>query len=760
LNGLYDPLESATDVGIINYSISDSELIEDGIYDPYELDADGDGCNDSREESINDPDDDGMVGSTIPTVTDDGLVSSHLYGPAANNFWQNATLIKCIDISGVVFEDINYGGGIGRDYISADLSAQLSSWSPDDIALENVIVELYSSDGTYVGNTTTDASGRYNFVDAGTGTHFVRMVNSSALSNRASNGTAQSTIPVQTFRNNGTSSFSNEVGGNDPSKQDAPPNTTDADLSALTSAIMTTQSVSNVSVETVDLTGVDFGLNYDVIVNTNDGGQGSLRQFIINSNELENSNLDQEDNPTSGVNFNKPLGTETSIFKIPTPSVQNIVNTTTYPNITDEFTHISGYTQEGSTQGDIASRVINVEISSSTNLIDALVIDADNTTISGLSVYNYRSGIIGNTAHSDGFIWGNYIGVRADGITPQGNSTNGISLQNFTNSHLGTNGDGANDANEGNIISDNSQGIVIRNASDIWVSGNIIGLDKNGNAPIGNSFNGVFIRDAVGPNIVGFNGALATADHALYRNIISANGNDGIRLLNSDNQLLSGNYLGTDITGMQARGNRNFGIQLQGSSSNNKIGVDGDGSEDLYERNVISANGSGIRMQSGGTGNNNVIAGNFIGTDISGSGVLGNSVNGIDITGSFNNNIIGTNADNLSDALERNVISSNGGDGIRLFNTTNNLIAGNFIGVGSDGLIPLGNNLRGIFIVGASSSNIVGYHPTMINTDELVVGNFIKNNTQKGIALSDTGTENRISRNQISNNGDLGIDLG
>ena len=77
--------------------------------------------------------------------------------------------------------------------------------------------------------------------------------------------------------------------------------------------------VGNVVIGSTDLNGVDFGVNFDVIVNTNDSGQGSFRQFIINSNELSNSNLDQEDDPTSGVNFSKPLGIETSIFMMPTP---------------------------------------------------------------------------------------------------------------------------------------------------------------------------------------------------------------------------------------------------------------------------------------------------------------------------------------------------------------------------------------------------------------------------------------------------------
>ncbi len=36
---------------------------------------------------------------------------------------------------------------------------------------------------------------------------------------------------------------------------------------------------------------VNFGFNFDTIVNVNDSGQGSLRQYILNSNALDNTGL-------------------------------------------------------------------------------------------------------------------------------------------------------------------------------------------------------------------------------------------------------------------------------------------------------------------------------------------------------------------------------------------------------------------------------------------------------------------------------------
>ena len=224
---------------------------------------------------------------------------------------------------------------------------------------------------------------------------------------------------------------------------------------------------------------------------------------------------------------------------------------------------------------------------------------------------------MGRPNHLATHIWGNYIGTRTDGINGRGDSSNAINLDRYSDSFIGTNSDGSDDINEGNLISDNNQGVQLRRVSNILIAGNIIGLDKLGSAPLGNDFNGVFIRDALGRNVVGFNGAMYSQPSDVYRNIISSNGNDAVRLFNSDNQIIANNYLGTDISGTLARGNTNFGIQLQGSSSDNILGTDADGNGDVLERNIISANGTGIRLQVGGTGSNNVIAGNYIGTDLS-----------------------------------------------------------------------------------------------------------------------------------------------
>src|SRR6185295_18905542 len=84
-------------------------------------------------------------------------------------------------------------------------------------------------------------------------------------------------------------------------------------------ATTTAQSMSAVLLNASDINGVDFGYNFDVVVNTNDSGQGSLEQFIVNANGLGNEgSLAQAGSRRSlaGSNEALPSGKETSLFMI------------------------------------------------------------------------------------------------------------------------------------------------------------------------------------------------------------------------------------------------------------------------------------------------------------------------------------------------------------------------------------------------------------------------------------------------------------
>jgi parallel beta-helix repeat protein len=209
------------------------------------------------------------------------------------------------DISGTVFEDVNYGGGSGRSIATAGTSA---------VGRDGATVELYSSTGTYLQSTTTSGGGKYTFSGIPPGDYFVRVVNSTVTSSRP--GSVNTLLPVQTFRVNDSTGTPaddlNRVGGEKPAVADTGAAGTGAVLETIAtntkfsfktaggSAVAGGQaeSIAPVKLGVTNVTGIDFGYNFDTIVNTKDSGQGSLRQFIINSNALTNT------------------GNETSIFMI------------------------------------------------------------------------------------------------------------------------------------------------------------------------------------------------------------------------------------------------------------------------------------------------------------------------------------------------------------------------------------------------------------------------------------------------------------
>ncbi|MFK7809929.1 MAG: hypothetical protein AB8F74_19145 [Saprospiraceae bacterium] len=136
-NGLFDGVETAPDSDVINYTISDSETAPDGTYDPYELDADGDGCFDTEEESVSDSDSDGLAGTGVPSVDLSGRVSGITYADPPNNTWQNPSdLGPCsFDICTSInpFENNTYnvwhtGGGGGLDFNQVQTSGPLAGY--------------------------------------------------------------------------------------------------------------------------------------------------------------------------------------------------------------------------------------------------------------------------------------------------------------------------------------------------------------------------------------------------------------------------------------------------------------------------------------------------------------------------------------------------------------------------------------------------------------------------------------------------------
>jgi hypothetical protein len=225
-----------------------------------------------------------------------------------------------------------------------------------------------------------------------------------------------------------------------------------------------------------------------------------------------------------------------------------------------------------------------------------------------------------------------------------------------------------------------------------------------------------------------------------------------IALTGGGNNLVDGNYIGTDVSGLNPQpAPPNGAIESQGilidSSLNNTIG-----GTTAAARNIISGNRHvGVLIERSGrsTPTGNLVQGNYIGLNASGNAAFGNGVNGVVFLAGANNVIGGTVAG------ARNVISGNAGPGVALggFSTTiGNLVQGNFIGTNVAGTAALGVQGSGVIVGGIlerSSELIIATRNTIGGTT-VAARNIISGNMGSGVELINTGTyENNVQGNYI-----------
>lgn len=452
--------------------------------------------------------------------------------------------------------------------------------------------------------------------------------------------------------------------------------------------------------------------------------------------------VDNGDNatPTSGslraaiIASNASVGvTDLIDFDIAGAGLHTISPPSALPAITDPVV-IDGYVDHGdgaskntNPVGQGLNTVLTIELdgTSAGAGVSGLTLTAGNNTIRGLVINRFTStGIAVNSATN--LIEGNFIGTNVAGTAALGNGSQGIRVDSKSDNTIGGTTPAAR-----NLISGNNEGIEIRGAGAdrTIVRGNLIGTNAAGTGALGNVTNGVRIPDGIG-NIVG-----GTASGA--RNVISGNGEIGVAINSSDptGTLVQGNFIGTEVTGTADLGNTLDGVKINGAS-NNTIGGTASGAG-----NVISGNdGDGVWiLGSGSTGN--LVQGNYIGTDVTGTLDLGNTFNGTRIQDAPTNTIGGT----VSGA--RNIISGNDENGSSIIgaSATGNLVQGNFIGTDVNGTADLGNIENGVVLYNAPNNKIGGG-----NAGE---GNVISGNGGNGVYISGaTAQNNTISQNLIGRN--------
>jgi hypothetical protein len=255
----------------------------------------------------------------------------------------------------------------------------------------------------------------------------------------------------------------------------------------------------------------------------------------------------------------------------------------------------------------------------------------------------------------------------------------------------------------------NVAGVTITGGSGNWVENDIIGINASGS--VGGAGT---LRNRVGVSIQSSDG------NYVYNNVISGNiDGDGVMVDGTGNNVLA-NLIGTGSLGLQA--------------APNLVGVDMvSGSGNAIQSNLISGNDdTGVIVVSAG----NLVTGNMIGTDTTGTRAVANAHDGVDLIVTA----IGT-------LVESNLISGNGGHGI-VVDGASNQIKGNRIGTDSAGVSALPNFANGILLRIKAINNLVSF-------------NTIAFNGRIGVAVTgDASVGNVITGNSIFANAALGIDLG
>ncbi|MFH0878892.1 MAG: right-handed parallel beta-helix repeat-containing protein [Lentisphaerota bacterium] len=387
-----------------------------------------------------------------------------------------------------------------------------------------------------------------------------------------------------------------------------------------------------------------------------------------------------------------------------------------------------------STNNRIAGNYIGTDLSGTvawSNLNFGVIISVGQRNIIGGTnawernlISGNQTGVILDNA-SRNTILGNYIGTDASGSNALGN-LNGVCVTGSSNL-IGGAVEGARNILSGNYYYGLQLASGLGDVTGNRVEGNYIGLGADGLHICPNREQGILIQE-VAHNIIG-------GTNAGVGNVISGNLGSQILMGNQfetplpNGNTVQGNYIGTDASGLVGISTGNYGVLIY--TAHHLIG-----GSNAAARNVISGQiAAGVKLTLSNAFQN-VVVGNYIGTDKTGSNAIPNNT-GIDVDRGANNRIGGYSSG------ERNVISGNRSSGISLAgenSSTGNTVYGNFIGVDAEGVLSLGNG-NGIAI--SSPRNVIGGVSAGAR-------NIISGNRLAGMSLMQTGaTANRIEGNYI-----------
>jgi hypothetical protein len=488
----------------------------------------------------------------------------------------------------------------------------------------------------------------------------------------------------------------------------------------------------------------------------------TLREALNSVNVLANAG--------STIEF-QILPSDPGYVQYPNSAAWIITPTIALPPITNSGTTIDGSTQTnrvGNTNNDGAEIIINGQ-----NVTNAggLVIPqtSSNVTIRGIGIVNFKGdntpgslkGVGIEIYGSNNKIEGNYIGL---GIGPSGtvaipNIDAGIIIYGQGNT-IG--GDATALTTKFNVISGNAgDGIQINGGNNNIIAGNYIGTNGAITGAIPNGGNGINIRNGANGNTIGNYLAAAVVS---YRNFIGGNNGYGILIKDSSTNKIYGNFVGLNRFGNGKISNALGGIRIDGTSTNSASGniIGAVAPSPVYMRNYIVGNaGAGIQLNSFGARQNQVVA-NYVGlgSDDKVPSPGPQLSTGILLDAGASDNTIGGSISSGS----QNIVAGIAGDGIKvagffqaqpltILRAQNNVINGNYVGVGPNGSTSIPNSGAGI----ALDTYVVN---TSIGGATADLRNLISNNALDGIAIRGTNvTTTTIRKNTITFNTGSGINI-
>jgi parallel beta-helix repeat protein len=492
------------------------------------------------------------------------------------------------------------------------------------------------------------------------------------------------------------------------------------------------------------------------ITSTNDSGPGSLRDAI------------------TAANANR--GLDTIVFNIPGTGVQTIQPASPLPALTDPAV-IDGYTQPGAspntlTAGDNAALLIVLNGTNAGPTACGLNLSTGGCTGRGLVINGFGSHGVFLSAEGSNTITGNFIGTDAAGAVASGNGWAQDAGGIYVAQSSGTNLIGGTTPAARNLISGNPEGIVLTGSDGNKILGNFVGTDATGSLAIPNTQEAGVLINGGTDNHVG--NATPGSGNLIAGNVKTNSagwwdGGFGIEVSTDGTIGIEGNLIGTDVTGkiglgnhigghVRANGGRiadnvisgngYWGLWLDGTAfvfQGNFIGTDkdgisplGNGSVGLWtdatsslfggtapgSGNVFSCNGGYGLEICNASGHDNVVQGDFIGTDVAGTNALGQQNEGLAIFSGATNLIGGTSPGT------RNVISGNSGTGVDIRGNQNTL-QGNFVGTDVTGTNALPNG-TGVNVGDAAVNNLIwGTTPG--------AGNLISGNVGSAVAINGNG---------------------